>query len=90
MIATPTVPVMSGGDLTTFLGGLPLHFELSQAALAIALALVGILFATVSVVLIYHWRRFPFEQEVFARVERLYFLVATVLLVMSVLFVFIA
>lgn len=85
MLATPTVPVLPVPDLSSALGGLPLRFELSPVALAVVLALAGIFFAVVSVVLVYHWRRFPFEQDVFDRVERWYFGVSSLLIGLAVL-----
>jgi hypothetical protein len=36
------------------------------------MALVGILIAALSVMLVYHWRRFPFEHSVFQTAERIY------------------
>jgi len=62
----------------------PLRFDLSPLGLGIVFVLVCILFATVSLVLIYHWRRFPYEQEVFDRVEKIYLIVAAVLMAVSV------
>jgi len=38
----------------------------------VLLALVGIFVATLSVMLIFHWRRFPFETDLFTRVEHWY------------------
>lgn len=62
--------------------------ELAPVGLMIVIMLVSVFFATLSVILIYHWRRFPYEQTVFHRVERLYFLVAFVLLGISIVCIF--
>jgi membrane protein implicated in regulation of membrane protease activity len=81
MLETPAVPA---SDLSAVFGGLPLQFELSPFALIIIMALVLIFFAVVSVVLIYHWRRFPFEHQTFHRVERLYEVVSIILVTLAV------
>lgn len=67
---------------------LPLRFELSPIGLAVVLALVGIFFSVASIVLIYHWRRFPFDQEVFDRVERVYEIVSMLLITAAVFGIF--
>ena len=72
-MATPTVPSVVGGhELLADIGGLPLTFELSTTALLALLLLVAIFWAALSVVLIYHWRKFPYEAATFRRVERWY------------------
>lgn len=72
MVNTPTIPAVSGPDLLTAWAHLPLVAEISPLALAVLLALVGIFVAAVSVVLVYHWRRFPFEYDIFRWAERMY------------------
>ena len=52
--------------------------------------LVGIFIAAVTVVLIYHWRRFPFEHEIFQSAERMYLSGVVFLLALAVLGIFIA
>jgi membrane protein implicated in regulation of membrane protease activity len=87
MIAAPSIPAFAS-DLTAAFGGLPLTFELSRVGLAIVMTLVLIFFAVASIVLIYHWRRFPFEQDVFDRVERLYEAVSVILVTIAVFGIF--
>jgi hypothetical protein len=72
MLATPTVPPAKTPDLLAAWGVLPLRFEVSSLALVTLLVLAGIFVAAISVVLIYHWRRFPFEHQTFRWAERIY------------------
>lgn len=85
MLSTPLIPQGPAPTWGSILAGFPLQVDLSPIALAVVLVLVCILFAAVSIVLVYHWRRFPFEQEVFDRVEKVYMLVSGILLAISVL-----
>ena len=85
MLTAPAIPPVIAPDLANALGGFPFHFDFSPLAMGIVLALVAIFFAVVTVVLVYHWRRFPFDQEVFDRVERWYFVVSGVLLAVSLI-----
>jgi hypothetical protein len=88
MLATPTVPKVSPSDFTAAFGGLPLRFELSQVSLAIVMAMVLIFFSVASVVLLYHWRRFPFEHDTFHRAERVYEAVSLLLVAIAVFGIF--
>lgn len=72
------------------LGSLPLRLEPTPLALAVLIMLVGIFVAAISVVLIYHWRRFPFERELFRWVERAYLVGVVFLLAVAVLGIFLS
>ncbi len=80
MLTVPEPPRVDTPDFLTAWGGFPVRVELSPLVLAVFLALAGIFVASVTVILIYHWRRFPFEHEVFRWVERVYLLGTLVLL----------
>ena len=75
-------PITSG--LSGSLGSFPLHLEATPLALVVLSMLVGIFVAAVSVILVYHWRRFPFEHETFAIAERIYFIGTACLLIIAV------
>jgi len=53
-------------------GNFPIPIDISPLVVGIIFVLVGIFVAAISVILIYHWRRFPFEYERFKWVERVY------------------
>jgi len=92
MLATPSVPVIPV-PANVKLGALfqfPVRITLDPVVLTVLLALVGIFVATLSVMLIYHWRRFPYETDLFARVERWYLAGVFVLLAVAVLGIFIS
>jgi hypothetical protein len=74
MLETPTIPaVFGGGDVGTIsLAGLPVLVEVSPAALIVIFALVALYAAALTVVLVYHWRRFPFEHVLFKNIEHFY------------------
>jgi hypothetical protein len=75
----PTVPSIQNPDLLASWGGFPIRIELTPLVLAVLLVLAGVFVAGLSVMLVYHWRRFPFEHDLFRWVERLYFLGVLVL-----------
>jgi hypothetical protein len=85
MLEGPIIPSISSSDLLAVWGGLPLRIELSPMVLAALLLPVGIFIAALSVMLIYHWRRFPFEHALFRWVERVYLLGVFVLLTIATL-----
>jgi hypothetical protein len=85
MLQAPVLPSISSPDLLAAWGGLPVRVELSPTVLAALILPVGIFVAALSVMLVYHWRRFPFEQGLFRWVERVYFLGVAALLAVSVL-----
>ena len=62
----------------------PIVLDFSPLALVIVTMLAGIFIAAVSVILVYHWRRFPFEHEIFRTVERVYFAGVILFLAVSV------
>jgi hypothetical protein len=74
MLDTPVIPEVQTPDLLATLGNLPIQVELSPLVLSVLLLPVGIFVAALSVMLVYHWRRFPFEHELFRWVERVYLL----------------
>ena len=82
MLTAPTIPSF---HMPALLGGFAVQLDFSPMALGIILALVAIFFATVTVILVYHWRRFPYDQAVFDSVERVYVIVSAVLLAVSIL-----
>jgi len=90
MLNVPEAPHVNTPDLFAAWGGLPIRAEISPVVLAVFLALAGIFVAGVTVVLIYHWRRFPFEHETFRWAERLYLLGTSVLLGVALLGIIIA
>ena len=83
MIATPTVPPANVPELSQIFGGLPLQVGFSRSALLVVFLLVIVFFAAMSVIFVYHWRRFPYERNVFEMVENLYFTVSVILLLTS-------
>jgi H+/Cl- antiporter ClcA len=92
MLATPSVPVLpppSHVSLGSF-SGVSFHVTFDPVILTVLLALVGIFVAMLSVMLIYHWRKFPFEQDLFRRVERGYLLGIFVLCTTAVVGILIA
>jgi hypothetical protein len=85
---TPAVPNIfnpSVGPLSDGLDIFPVVLDLSPTALLILTILTGIFIAAVSVVLVYHWRRFPFEHETFRTAERVYFAGTFVFLAVAVI-----
>lgn len=93
MLATPLVPQFTQPTLPTFTGSLsslPIHVESSPLVLVIFTLLVGIFIAAVSVVLIYHWRRFPFEHDLFRAAERFYLAGVAILFTVAVVGILIA
>lgn len=75
MIANPSVPPIVGAPLPDFAGAvasLPIRIEFSPLILVVLAMLAGIYIAAMSVVLLYHWRRFPFEHAIFLTAERIY------------------
>lgn len=84
MLEGPIVPAVQAPDLFASWGGFPVHIELSPFVLVVLLVLVGVFMAAISVIFVYHWRRFPFERGLFHWVERVYFLGVLVLLAIAV------
>jgi tellurite resistance protein TehA-like permease len=89
MLATPTFSPLSLPSLSNLSGNFPLRLELSPEALLVLFLVAGVFFAAMSVIFVYHWRRFPYEQEIFNRVEVLYFGVASALLAIAFISIFI-
>lgn len=85
MLTAPEAPAVQAPDLLASWGNLPIQLEVSPVVLAVLLALVGVFVAIVSVVLMYHWRRFPFEHDTFRWAERIYLAGTAVLLGLAVL-----
>lgn len=85
MLEGPVLSSLSASDFFAVWGGLPIHLELSPVVLAALLLPVGIFVAVLSVMLIYHWRRFPFEHDLFRWVERIYLLGVFCLLAVAIL-----
>lgn len=85
--APSSVPQFSNPLSGAFSGNLdifPIVLDFSPLALLIVTMLAGIFIAVVSVVLLYHWRRFPFEYETFKRAERVYLFGTVVFLAIAV------
>lgn len=77
MLATPSVPQFSGVPIPNIAGAMmsfPIRVEMSPLILVVLTMLVGIFVAAISVILVYHWRRFPFEPRIFRAAERIYFM----------------
>jgi hypothetical protein len=85
MLTGPQVPQFQGPDFFASLGGFPLRVEITPLGLGIMLVLAGVLTAAVTVVLMYHWRRFPFEHTVFRHAELLYLIGVVLLLSAAVI-----
>ncbi len=64
---------------------LPLTLDISPLVLVVLTSLVGIFIAAISVILVYHWRRFPFEHDTFIMAERVYMMGVGVLLAIAVI-----
>ncbi|MCC6934097.1 MAG: hypothetical protein IT406_00150 [Candidatus Yanofskybacteria bacterium] len=91
MLTGPQVPQLSQAPLPEFRmawGGEALRLEISPLSLVVLTLLAGIFVAAMSVVLVYHWRRFPFEHETFRRAERVYLFGVVVFLAMAVAGIF--
>lgn len=84
MLEPPTAALYQAPDLLSGIGAFPIAVELSPASLSVLLALGAVFVGALSVMLVYHWRRFPYEQDVFRRVERLYFSGTLVFLAVAV------
>ena len=92
MLATPSVPALpvpSHVSLGSF-SGASFHVTFDPVILTVLLALVGIFVAMLSVMLIYHWRKFPFEHDLFRRVEHWYLFGVFVLFAVAVVGILIA
>ena len=85
MDVTPVVPRFGGSlpDLGSSLLSLPIHIEISQLILVVLTMLVSIFAAAVSVILVYHWRRFPFEHAIFLAAERAFLIGVGVLVAIA-------
>jgi|GEM_PF-5650740 len=88
MLVTPYIPRLSSGLFPDTLGSwasFPMRVEVSSLVLVVLTVLVGIFIAAVTVILLYHWRRFPFELETFRSAERIYLMGVTILLAIAVI-----
>ena len=86
MFQTPQLPHLAPRGISDFTGSwasLPLQLDISPLVLVVLTSLAGIFIGAVSVVLIYHWRRFPFEQEIFRNAERIYIIGVGVFLALA-------
>ncbi len=87
-LASPYIPPIAPAGLSDLAGSwatLPLTIDISPLVLVVLTSLVGIFIAAVTVVLVYHWRRFPFEHDIFHRAEYIYVAGLAVFLGLSVL-----
>jgi len=87
VLGTPSIPQFNNpvaGALGNAVPSLPIVLDVSPLALLVLTMLVGIFIAAVSVVLIYHWRRFPFEHDTFRTAERIYLAGTLLLLAVAV------
>jgi len=84
MFGIQNAPSFQTPDLITGLGAFPVTVQLSPAVLAVLTALAAVFVAALSVMLVYHWRRFPYEHDLFRRVERLYLVGVAALLAVAV------
>lgn len=81
--SAPVLPHIGGT-----LGNFSMQLAVSPLVLVVLTMLVGIFVAAMTVMLVYHWRRFPFEHDVFRRAERIYMAGVVVLLVVAVVGIF--
>ncbi len=91
MLATSPVPQFSTPALPRLwgsLGGFSVQLQISPLVLVVLTMLVGIFVAAMTVMLVYHWRRFPFEHDVFRVAERVYTVGVVILLTMAVVGIF--
>jgi hypothetical protein len=72
-------------DGTDAWASLPLTLDISPLVLVVLTSLVGVFIAAISVILVYHWRRFPFEHETFIGAERVYMAGVVILLMVAVI-----
>ncbi|MEK7638354.1 MAG: hypothetical protein AAB375_02945 [Patescibacteria group bacterium] len=79
----PVLPRI-GGPLAEF----SMQLAVSPLVLVVLTMLVGIFVAAMTVMLVYHWRRFPFEHDVFRRAERIYMVGVVLLLAVAVVGIF--
>ena len=85
---TPQIPRLFSGlfpDTASTITSLPLRIEVSSLMLIVLAVLVGIFIATITVILLYHWRRFPFEVETFRTAERIYLSGVVIFLAVAVI-----
>jgi len=61
-----------------------MQLAVSPLVLVVLTMLVGIFVAAMTVMLVYHWRRFPFEHDVFRLAERVYMIGVVLLLAAAV------
>ena len=88
MLVTPQIPRLFSGlfpDTASTITSLPLRIEVSSLMLIVLAVLVGIFIATITVILLYHWRRFPFEVETFRTAERIYLSGVVIFLAVAVI-----
>ena len=77
---TPEVlPALDFGAALSF----PLAVSVSPTILALAFALVVAFWAVMTVIYMYHWRRFPYGKEVLRKLERVYLIVSSVIIVLA-------
>jgi hypothetical protein len=62
---------------------LPLRVSVSQTILILVFALVVVFWAIMTVIFIYHWRRFPYGKVFLGRIEWLYLGVSAVLILLA-------
>ena len=74
--------VLPVSDLGGFLS-LPLAVSVSQTMLVLIFGLAVALWAVMTVIYLYHWRRFPYGQVLLRRVERLYLGASAVIIVLA-------
>jgi hypothetical protein len=77
-----TPEILPVSDLGGFLS-LPIHVPVSQTLLVLVFGLVVALWAVMTVIYLYHWRKFPYGRVLLRRVERLYLGVSAVLVVLA-------
>ena len=83
-VVVPQFTNPAGSVFSGNLALLPIVLTVSPLVLIVLTMLVGIFVAALSVMLVYHWRRFPFERDVFHAVERAYIAGVVVLLTVVV------
>jgi len=74
--------VLPVSDVGRFLS-LPLSVSVSQTLLVLVFGLAIALWAVMTVIYLYHWRKFPYGKVALRRIEFLYLSVSVVLIVLA-------
>lgn len=77
---TPEViPATAFGTILSF----PLQVSVSETALILAVTITVAFWTVMTMIYLYHWRKFPYDQTVLRRLERLYLFVSASLILLA-------